>query len=316
MPYPISRPLQDEAPALIGYIDDWGIVLVSPSYAAGSYFFEGKASVLDEVGNSGFIDTQGHLVIPYSFKGLGRFHNGLCAMNGGYLDHSGGWFIEPRFLVGSAFSEGRAFASIDGETFGFINLDGDFVIEPQFQQCRSFNEGLAGVCRDNRWGYVDHHGNTIIPFVFEGPTATVFRGGLAGVRIDGICGYVDYQGRFVVKPQYEDVKPFCEGLAPVKRLGKWGLVDFEGRQVVDCKFDELGTLDGGMAPAKMDGTAGFISTDGSWNIHPQFEKCYGFFGSLAVVRFGKAFGYIRRSGQLIWQSEPGANVQSPPAPIV
>jgi hypothetical protein len=52
------------------------------------------------------------------------------------------------FLGSSEFSEGRAFVSHDGDTFGFIDLQGGAVIKPEFLQCRLFTEGLAGVCRD------------------------------------------------------------------------------------------------------------------------------------------------------------------------
>jgi hypothetical protein len=98
-------------------------------------------------GRSGFIDASGVQVIPPKFEGLGMFHSGLCSKGSGggvgYIDHFGDWFIDPRFLIAAPFSEGCAFASLDGETFGFIKLSGAFAISPQFQQCRSFSEGLA-----------------------------------------------------------------------------------------------------------------------------------------------------------------------------
>jgi hypothetical protein len=192
MLYPISIPRANSAEDLIGFIDAQGHVVVQPSYAGGSYFFEGKASVVDLNGKSGFIDYSGALVIPWRFQGLGKFKDGLCAINGGFIDHAGKWFIEPRFLVTGGFSEGRAFVSLDGETFGFIDLKGQFVVRPEFQQCRQFSEGLAAVCHENRWGFIDHAGELRIPHVFEGVQLQGFRYGVAGVQIDGRWGFVNY----------------------------------------------------------------------------------------------------------------------------
>ena len=312
MLYPISVPKPNSVEDLIGFINEEGRVVVQPSYAGGSYFFEGKASVLDENGKSGFIDDVGDLVIPCRFKGLGKFKHGLCSINGGFIDHSGKWLMEPRFLVADNFSEGCAFASLDGETFGFIDLRGDPVIQPRFQQCRQFSEGLAGVCRDERWGYIDHRGEIRIPHVFEAVRVQGFRYGVAGAQIDGRWGFIDHYGNFVIKPGYEDLKSFSEGYSPVQRNRKWGLINLDGSLVVDCQFDELGELDGGMASARLNGKAGFVSASGSWVIQPAFDRCYRFFGELAVARKGDTYYYLRRNGQTVWTSEPGAMVQSPP----
>jgi hypothetical protein len=125
MLYPISVPIPNSSDDLIGYINAQGRVVVPPSYAGGSYFFEGKASVIAANGTSGFIDNSGNLAVPFRFSGLGIFKDGLCSINGGYIDHEGNWFIEPRYLVTGEFSEGRAFVSTDGERFGVIDYSGE-----------------------------------------------------------------------------------------------------------------------------------------------------------------------------------------------
>jgi len=312
MLYPISEIAPEDTENLVGFINSDGYVVVSPRYSGGSFYFEGKASVLDAVGKSGFIDSLGNLTIPFRFEGLGHFKNGLCSINGGFIDHFGGWFIEPQFLAASQFSEGRAFASTDGNTFGFIDLRGEFLAHPEFHQCRDFSGGLAAVCRDNRWGYVDQSGEIRIPLVFEGPCAHLFRYSLAAVKIDGQWGFIDERGVFLIKPEYEDVKPFSEGHAPVRKNGKWGFINLEGTVTVDFQFDDLGELNGGMAAAKLNEKAGFISSDSSWLIRPAFDKCYQFFGMLAVVIKGKTYSYIRRDGRIVWTSKEGAKLQKPP----
>ena len=83
MLYPISVPKPDSADDLVGYIDRAGQIVVSPIYAAGSYFSEGYASICREDGLSGFIDTRGDLRIPFKFRGLDLFHEGLCPIGQG-----------------------------------------------------------------------------------------------------------------------------------------------------------------------------------------------------------------------------------------
>ena len=149
-----------------------------------------------------------------------------------------------------------------------------------------------------------------IPHVFEGVHLRGFQYGFAGVQIDGRWGFIDQSGNFAVKQEYEDLKSFSEGYAAVRRGRKWGLISFNGTQVVDFQFDDLGELDGGMTHAKRDGKAGFVSSTGSWLIQPAFDRCYRFFGKLAVARKGDTYCYPGRDGKVVWQSEPGAMVQS------
>jgi hypothetical protein len=170
------------------------------------------------------------------------------------------------------------------------------------------------VCRDERWGFVDHSGEIKIPIALEKSRARtrIFRNGVAGVQIDGRSGFIDNAGNFVVRPEYQDLKSFSEGYAPVRQNEKWGMIDSDGKLVVDCRFDELGELNGGLAFAKADGKAGFVSPTGSWLIQPEFDRCYPFFGALAVVRSaGGVYSYIRRNGKAVWTSEAGAQLQLP-----
>jgi len=89
MLYPISEPVSDSVEDHFGYIDDRGNVVIRPSYLACSHFFEGKATVVNEIKKVGCINTRGKLVIPHQFETVGRFHAGFCPANGGYMDHLG-----------------------------------------------------------------------------------------------------------------------------------------------------------------------------------------------------------------------------------
>jgi hypothetical protein len=93
------------------------------------------------------------------------------------------------------------------------------------------------------------------------------------------------------------------------------MIDTAGQQVLDCEFDELEPLHTGMAAAKVGGKAGFVSAEGKWLIEPEFDRCLSFFFDLAVVKHGKTYSYIQRDGQIVWTSQPRAQLQYPPQPL-
>jgi hypothetical protein len=322
MLYPISKPTIDPEDDLVGYIDHTGRLIVPPVYKGGAFFFEGLASVMRDDYKTGFIDERGALIIPHKFQGLSYFSGGLCAIGYGrfgiygvgIIDCSGNWVLKPqRFLILSGINEGLAVASLDGEIMGYVDLTGRFVIKPQFEGAHKFQCGLAAVCRNGLWGYIDRSGRVIISFRFNGPRAQPFSYGLAGVCYQGLWGFIDYSGQWIIEPCFEDVRRFSEGYAPAKQNGKWGLVSTHGKIQVEFQYDALGEPVGGFVNATLDDKAGFISTQGTWVITPEYENCYPFFGELAAVRnMGLSYSYLRKSGEIVWKSEPLARVQHPP----
>lgn len=316
MLYPISVLKPNSLKNSIGYIDCSGRVVVSPTYAAGTYFSEGLASVQREDGWSGFIDANGEARTPFRFRGLSLFHEGLCPIDGslkrGYVNRQGEVQIQGEFCVAGRFSEGLAAVSFNGYSFGYINRMGKLLIAPKYEQLGHFVNGCGAACFESRWGYISRDGSIVIPFHFDGPRAQPFTNGLAGVNIGGKWGFINTNGDWVVMPEYEDASRFYEGVAAVRYNKKWGLIDSDGRVLVTPRFDYLGELNGGMIPAYLDGKAGFISIEGNWIIEPQFDECYRFIGDLAVVENMDTYRYISRSAVTVWESERYAMTQFPP----
>src|SRR5262245_56472284 len=61
----------------------------------------------------------------------------------GFVDHSGHWAIEPRFVQFGEFAEGLAWAAEKGTAFGYIDKTGAWIIRPRFRHATEFSEGLA-----------------------------------------------------------------------------------------------------------------------------------------------------------------------------
>jgi hypothetical protein len=317
MLYPIAVFVRDSADLLIGFIDGNGTVKISPQFAGSGHFCEGLAGVVGANGLSGFLSRTGEMIIPLRFRGVGHFHDGLCSIGAdhgvGYIDHSGGWVLEPKFLIAMAFSEGRAFVSSDGESFHLIDMSGSRIGRAEFARARPYRGGLAPVMSDRGWGFIDRDGLLTIPFSFEDTKSQHFTSALAAVKISGRWGFIDHSGCFAIKPYFDDVQPFAEGLAAVKIEGKWGMIDLGGRVRVAPKWDELGELVDGLAAASADGKAGYVDPTGTWAIDPVYDQTKRFFGELALVSEGNVRAYIRTDGQIVWRSEAHAIVPRPPS---
>ena len=66
----------------------------------------------------------------------------------GYLDKQGHFVVPPQFDVAQDFAEGLAAVEIGGEKtgkWGYIDLTGHYVVNPQFDWTTGFGEGLAAV---------------------------------------------------------------------------------------------------------------------------------------------------------------------------
>src|SRR5262249_39511560 len=78
----------------------------------------------------------------------------------GFVDRSGRWAIEPRFVMFGYFSEGLAWAAEKGTAYGYIDKTGAWVIRPRFRHATEFSEGLAAVeDKNGRWGYIRKDGS-------------------------------------------------------------------------------------------------------------------------------------------------------------
>lgn len=88
-------------------------------------------------------------------------------------------------------------------------------------------------------------------------------------------GFAKRDGTIVVKPTFDNVKPFSEGMAavntgakqtrgPVRRLngGHWGYVNAKGELVIRAKFDSAGPFSCGLALVRDPGGFKFIEKSG------------------------------------------------------
>ncbi|HEY9053657.1 MAG TPA: WG repeat-containing protein, partial [Rectinemataceae bacterium] len=276
-----------------GLIYESGTVLVQP----GSYVFEPSSrfssgvipykTAADTTGLYGLMGANGQIVRRADLLDLKPFVAGLAAAkakNGlyGYLDKTGAWRILPRFQKAESFSEGVAYARIDGRDI-YIDTEGEHLLAFDFDQ----SPGKLNAMRYN-----------LIPF---------FRNG-------EYLGFMDERGErvFEIEEECSDYRLFSGGLAAFRSsTGAWGFVDTEGFIPIAPRFEDAGSFVSGLAPVREGKLWGYIEPDGSWSIKPRFAEARDFLpeGFAQVKTKGGSWTWIDRSGRLIWEDEGRARLE-------
>lgn len=112
-----------------GYVDESGIPVIYPEFAAARGFSEGLAAVR-VVEHWGFIDTEGHFAVNSTYEEVGDFSEGLAAVR---------WY-------------GR---------WGYIDRTGCFAVHPRYQGARPFRGGWGEVQMGMRWGRINRAGEVV-----------------------------------------------------------------------------------------------------------------------------------------------------------
>jgi len=253
---------------------------------------------------AGYIDQTGHVMIPTSLKTYGN-----------YADE---------------FHDGLLHLGFGGK---YVDTQGKVVIDLDVENAWDFSEGLAAAMPtgSNKWGYIDTHGNFVIPPEFDSsPLGYVspFANGLAQIRVGAKVGYVDHSGRFVIPPQFLAGESFHDDMARVVVEGPCVYVSREsacadagtlpesvgsGKKLPTCKytfinkdgqpltarFDYALDFSEGLAPVAIGNLWGYIDKYGDIVIPPSFDTAQPFSEGLALVKQRGLSGYIDASGQIV-----------------
>jgi len=268
---------------------------------------------------------------PY-FPAPEDFHDGLAVIKvdnkWGYIDKTGKYIIEPRFVTAWNFSEGLAIAELGGK-LGYIDRTGEFVIKPQFAAAWHFSEGLAAVkCSEPRkpsefdrlFAELQAEVERQRRAPREGQpvpdgTETAEPSGSTYPASDGTAhdipdmptgrwGYIDKVGEFVVNPQFHDARGFSDELAAVKvggeKTGKWGYIDKTGKLVIVPRFDDVLPFSEGLAAIRVGddetGGWGYVDKSDRQVTAAKFQSAWSFSGGLALVKIDDRYGYVDKAG--------------------
>ncbi len=183
--------------------------------------------------------------------------------------------------------------------WGYIDTSGKTVIPCIYEWCEDFSEGLAAVGLNGKAGFINKAGLQVFPFEFE--EADNFSDGFAEVTLNGKSGVVRRTGKQVIPCEYDEIDfEYIHQLISLKKNGKYGFMDLNGALVIPFQFDKVSSFYFGLAGAEMNGKWGFISTKGEWKIPATYDwvSKFGKEG-FATVKSGGRTGLVSRSGQLL-----------------
>jgi len=165
-----------------------------------------------------------------AFDEIGMYANGHAAaqQNGrwGLINTGNDWTIAPQYdgiimdILGRAYAQNAVFIMENNGVTLFINGQRT---PYTFEDAHPFtNTGYAAVRQNGLWGFIDNHGNMVIPPQFE--NAQSFSQHLAAVFIDGYWGFLSLRGEVVIDPVFLDARGFYNGSAPVLTHQGWRFI--------------------------------------------------------------------------------------------
>ncbi|MEW5821006.1 MAG: WG repeat-containing protein [Cyanobacteriota bacterium] len=175
-----------------------------------------------------------------------------------------------------------------------------------FDEVKSFSEGLAAVKLDEKWGYIDYQGNTVIKPQFL--RAESFSEGLANVVLvennQYINFYIDKDGHKVHSNTYNVSFPYYNGLAGTIDYDKNKIVllNKEGKPVyqTNAKFKSFDFSDDGYYCLRNtdDNDIRYIDNNGHEVIKTNYEWGKAFNEGLAAVKVNGHWGFINEKGEM------------------
>jgi hypothetical protein len=202
----------------MGFMNHHGDVVIEPatSWLDAYHFSEGLAGVRFFDESFGYIDTSGEVVIRLpNASDVGYFSEGLAAVKEGlygFIDRSGHFVIEPRFLYAEEFSNGMAVVEAQSG-YQIIDTRGSVMATLEFQTVKGLREERAAVSQgglfaaldagaedpyaaDYGWGYIDETGDVVVPADLR--MCWDYRGGLARIEDkNGKMAYIGLDGTYV-----------------------------------------------------------------------------------------------------------------------
>ena len=225
-----------------GFLDTKGNIAIELKYDKVSIFNNGAAIakigddffVLNKSGEESKIVGEDIVTVKHIINGLAPFTN--SAKQSGFISTDGKVVIPAKFTSVGFFFDELAWAKTADKKLGYINKKGEWVIEPQFLAAKNFGlvSGLARVKTANGWTYVDKAGKTVT--IDDTESWGNFNNGLAKGKKDGKTGYYNKNGEWIVSPEYEGGHNFKNGFAAVKKDGKWGFVNTSGDWVIEAQL--------------------------------------------------------------------------------
>ena len=153
------------------------------------------------------------------------------------------------------------------------------------------------VIKDNKYGYIDEHGNEMLGFNYG--WAGNFKEGGAIVEQNDFLGIINKQGSFLIPAIYDELESFSNGIAIVGLSGKYGLINKLNQLITPLIYDEIEAFADGLALVELNGKSGFINKSGEIIIPIQFSSAGSFSNGFAYAEMNNKKGIINSKGEVV-----------------
>ena len=184
------------------------------------------------------------------------------------------------------------------EKYGYVDEMGRTVIPFVYDDAASFVEGLAYFSIGEEYGFMDKTGTPV--FYLDCDSVSNFQEGLAYISVDGKYGYIDQKGEIVIEPVYDDADYFQGGCAIIMKNGKFGIIDRTGKEITEQRYQNIDRGEGEFMVEENE-NFGVIDKTGKVIIEPKYQKIDREGGKF-VVEENRKFQIIDRDGNPLLES--------------
>lgn len=319
----------------IGYINNYGKIVIKPNYTVGYDFSEGLASVREH-DKYGFIDSEGKYVIEPKYDLAFNFYNGIAKVflkgTPFFIDKKGKIVISKKYTSLEFVNKDLAIVTTASDKKGVLNLvSNNLVIDTIYSSITNFKNGVAIVTNKevsqkgnhliHKPAVIDINGNLIVPFN-KFIEINDYNDGIAKVYFkntdsdDEIYGYIDDKGNLLFQEKYTGkyLLPdyFNDGIGKVsikKKLSKTSYTYYDGYINKTGKIVLNDTLNVRLRDFSC-GRAFVLESNGDYkivdtnlnkignNIYENFSG-NGFINNYAIVSNNEKYGIIDINGNYI-----------------
>ena len=286
-------------------------------------FVNGKTICIGNNNRYGVVDENGNLVLPMVYSNI-TVDNPMGFIvqdtlgNMGYINYQGKLILPCIYDDVKGFNEGLMVVATSNKC-GYVDTLGDWIIDSIYDDARVFNNGMARVKKGNGWVFIDKKGNVIESLKYE-EILTGFSDNRAFVRQNGTICMVNRRGTVIKQIDVDSVYSFNEGYAGFKKNGKFGMLDTNGNVSVAPKYEKLSSYENGLAKYKKDNLWGLIDTGGNVVVDASHNADCGTIDGYALL-WGQdtvynefPMTYYDQKGNVIWKDMPGNKFSWPKVP--
>lgn len=156
----------------------------------------------------GVKDLKGNLVIPFEYKFLDSFSNGL--------------------IVGIN----------KNNQLIYLTKENKPLTDDNYQYIFKFDNNRGITIIDDKYGMIDEKGNIIL----ENKYNKIFhiKENIYVIQTEKVFELYDKNGKKLTEEQYESVGEVSEKSIPIKKAGKYGIINLEGKTIIPTMYEEIG----------------------------------------------------------------------------